>query len=87
VSDTVVGSRPGVDEDAEPSVGGAGVGSSYAVPLRVVPEVGQVAEYGSECPQRATVAVSHTPRAGFQVATGFGTEQAPNVLCDHEGWA
>jgi hypothetical protein len=61
-------------------VGGAGVGSSYADPLRIIPQTGQVTEYGSECPQSATFSVSHTPRAGFQVATGFGTEQPSHVL-------
>ena len=50
------------------------VGSAYAAPLRVVPELGQVSEYGSECPQSIVAFVSQTPRAGFQVAIGSGTE-------------
>jgi hypothetical protein len=30
----------------------AHVGRSKADPLRVIPEIGQIAEYGTECPQR-----------------------------------
>lgn len=36
------------DEDAEPLVGCAGIGSSNAAPPRVIPERGQVAEYVAE---------------------------------------
>jgi hypothetical protein len=81
-----VGSRPSGDEHAGPGVGGAHVGSANASPRRVVPEVGQVSEYGSECPQRETFVVSHTPRAGFQDAMGWGTEQTSHVLRDDESW-
>jgi hypothetical protein len=63
-------------------VAGTDVGSANATPARVIPEVGQVAEYGSECPQSALTFVSQTPRAGFQVAIRLGTEQPPHILDD-----
>jgi hypothetical protein len=60
------------DEDAEPAVGGAGVGSAYTTPPRIHPHFGQVCEYGSKCPHSVGWFVSHTPRAGFHVASGIG---------------
>jgi hypothetical protein len=63
------------DENAEPAVGSAGVGSVYADPACVIPEVGQVSEYGAKCSQyRLVWLVSHTPRAGFHVAIGCCAE-------------
>jgi hypothetical protein len=79
-----VGSWPGDDEDPEPSVRGSDFGRANALPARVIPEIGQLSENSSECPQRPTVSVSHTPVAGFQVAVGrvvgVGTEQSSHVL-------
>lgn len=57
------------------AVWGPDVGGAKHEPLRVVPEVGQGSEYGTECPQsRLTCGVSQTPRAGFHVARGTGGE-------------
>ncbi|CAB41069.1 hypothetical protein [Streptomyces coelicolor A3(2)] len=67
------------------AVWGPDVGGAKHEPLRVVPEVGQGSEYGTECPQsRLTCGVSQTPRAGFHVArgTGGGGEEAAHIL-DH----
>jgi hypothetical protein len=83
-----VASRPGEDEDAESAVRCSHIGCAQAVPARVVPQFGQVCENGSECPQRRfTCSVSQTPRAGFHVASGFGTEETSHVLGDDQGWA
>lgn len=67
------------------AVRGPDVGGAKHEPLRVVPEVGQGSEYGTECPQsRLTCGVSQTPRAEFHVArgTGGGGEEAAHIL-DH----
>jgi hypothetical protein len=49
--------------------------------LRVIPELGQVSEYGTECPQiRLIPSVSQTPRAGFHVAMSVGTEYSSHVF-------
>jgi hypothetical protein len=81
-------SGPGRDEDAFAFVGGADVAGAKTAPARIHPERGQVAEYGSECPQmRLVAAVSQTPRAGFHVAVGSGTAQSSNVLDDDQGRA
>ena len=67
------------------AVRGPDVGGAKHEPLRVVPEVGQGSEYGTECPQsRLTWGVSQTPRAGFHVARGAGGggEEAADIL-DH----
>lgn len=67
------------------TVRGPDVGGAKHEPPCVVPEVGQGAEYGTECPQRRlTWGVSQTPRAGFHVATGTGGggEEAAHIL-DH----
>ncbi len=76
---------PGGEEGPLATVRGPDVGGPKHEPLRVVPEVGQGAEYGTECPQRRlTWGVSQTPRAGFHVArgTGGGGEEAAHIL-DH----
>jgi len=44
----------GNHEDPVTSVRGADGGSGYAVPLRVIPDLGQVAEYVSESPSKQT---------------------------------
>ncbi|AIJ12677.1 hypothetical protein SLIV_08345 [Streptomyces lividans TK24] len=67
------------------AVRGPDVGGSKHEPLRVVPEVGQGSEYGTECPQRRLACgVSQTPRAEFHVArgTGGGGEEAADIF-DH----
>src|SRR5690606_33894325 len=72
------------DEDPEPLVWRADVASAYATPARVIPEGGQVSEYGTECPHsRLRSVVSQTPRAGFHVAMGWGTENSSHIL-DHD---
>lgn len=64
---------PGGEEGALAAVRGPDVGGTKHEPFRVVPEVGQGSEYGSECPQRRlTWGVSQTPRAEFHVARGTG---------------
>jgi hypothetical protein len=64
---------PGGEEGALAAVRGSDVGGAKHEPLRVVPEVGQGSEYGTECPQRRlTWGVSQTPRAEFHVAWGTG---------------
>lgn len=73
------------EEDALATVWGPDVGGAKHEPLRVVPDVGQGSEYGTECPQsRLACGVSQTPRAGFQAArgTGGGGEEAAYIL-DH----
>lgn len=53
----------------------------YKRPFRIEPEVGQVGEYSAACPQNRLVsAVSHAPRARFQVAIGSKGQQSPHVL-------
>lgn len=74
---------PGEDEDAEPTVRCSDIGRSEANPFRIEPEVGQVSEYSSKCPQNMPWVVSHTERAGFQVARCVCTEQSSHVL-DHD---
>ncbi len=84
VFSTVVGG-PGSEEDPGPVVGGSDVGGAKNDPPRVVPELGQGAEYGAKCPQRREgCVVSQTPRAGFQVASGtWGGEESSYIL-DHQ---
>lgn len=80
-----VSGRPGGEEGPLAAVRGPDVGGTKHEPRRVVPEVGQGSEYGTECPQRRlTCGVSQTPRAGFHVArgTGGGGEEAAHIL-DH----
>ncbi len=68
---------------------GVDVGRGDTDPLRIEPEVGQVPENSAECPQSNCVGVSHTPRAGLQVAVGgvmgFDTEQTSHVLNQDQG--
>ena len=72
---TGVGSRAGDDEHPEPVVRGTRIGGENASPLRVIPEVGQVSENGTQCPQsRLAADVSHTPRARFHIAIGSTAE-------------
>lgn len=76
---------PGDEEGPLAAVWGPDVGGTKHEPPRVVPEVGQGAEYGTECPhRRLTWGVSQTPRAEFHVArgTGGGGEEAAHIL-DH----
>ncbi len=80
-----VSGGPGGEKGSLASVRGSDIGGAKHEPLRVVPEVGQGSEYGTECPQRRlTWGVSQTPRAGFHVAsgTGGGGEEAAHIL-DH----
>ncbi len=64
---------PGGEEGPFSAVRGPDVGGTKHEPLRVVPEVGQGSEYGTECSQRRlTCGVSQTPRAEFHVARGTG---------------
>lgn len=64
---------PGDEESALAAVRGSDIGGAKHEPPRVVPEVGQGSEYGTECPQRRlTWGVSQTPRAEFHVARGTG---------------
>src|SRR5690606_14061953 len=78
---TALGSN---DEHPEPLVRCSRVASAYATPARVIPEGGQVSEYGTQCPHnRLRFDVSHAPRAGFHVAMGWGTENPSHVL-DHD---
>ncbi|GGT26252.1 hypothetical protein GCM10014713_19180 [Streptomyces purpureus] len=61
-------------------------GAKHA-PARIEPEVGQGAEYGTECAHsRLACGVSQTPRAGFHVArgTGGGGEESSDILDDHQ---
>lgn len=81
---------PGGEEDPGPAVGRADVGGAKHEPFRVVPDVGQGAEYGAKCPQRRLGwVVSQTPRAGFHVArgTGGGGEESSDILDDHQAGA
>lgn len=65
---------PGGEEGPLARVRGSDVGGAKHEPPCVVPEVGQVAEYGTKCPQsRLGWVVSQTPRAEFQVARGTGS--------------
>src|SRR5690606_40669827 len=76
------------DEDPEPLVWRSRVASAYATPARVIPEGGQVPEYGTECPHsRLRSVVSQAPRAGFHVAMGWGTENSSHVLDHDQLWS
>lgn len=80
-----VSGGPGREEGPLAPVRGSDVRGAKHEPFRVVPEIGQGSEYGTECPQRRlTCGVSQTPRAGFHVArgTGGGGEEAAHIL-DH----
>lgn len=80
-----VSGGPGGEEGPLAAVRGPDVGGTKHEPRRVVPEVGQGSEYGTECPQRRlTCGVSQTPRAEFHVARGTGGrgEEAAHIL-DH----
>ena len=52
------------------------VGSAHTVPRRVIPEGGQISEYGTECPHGVVFGVSHAREAVeyVRVGIGFGTE-------------
>ena len=39
-------------------------------PLRVIPEVHQVAQHGARCPKRSSCGLSQIPRVGFHTARG-----------------
>jgi len=64
---------PGGEKNTLAAVWGSDVGGAKHEPFRVVPEVGQGSEYGTECSHRTLAwGVSQTPRAGFHVARGTG---------------
>jgi hypothetical protein len=68
-----VGSRPGDDEDALALVSGPGIARGYSDPLRVIPEVGQRPENGSDCPNKSLLmplASSHCPLSQSHDASG-----------------
>ena len=78
---------PGGEEGPLATMGGSDVGGAKHEPPRVVPEVGQGAEYGTKCPQRRLGwVVSQTPRAGFHVARGTGGrgEESSDILDHHQ---
>ncbi|EMF31114.1 hypothetical protein H114_00757 [Streptomyces gancidicus BKS 13-15] len=78
-------SPDGEDELAEPLVRRPDLRSRKALPFRIEPEAGQVAEYNSECPHsRLTFSVSQAPRAGFHVAMGWGREDAAHIFDHHQ---
>src|SRR5699024_9017154 len=60
-----VGSK---DEDSVSAVWCSDVSSSYAVPLRVIPDVGQVSENTANGSKSDVWSVSHKSRSLFQVA-------------------
>lgn len=76
---------PGDDEGPLAAVGRSDVGGPKHEPARVVPEVGQGAEYGTQCSQRRLAwGVSQTPRAGFHVARGTcGCGEDASDIFDH----
>jgi hypothetical protein len=81
---------PGGEEGPLAPVRGSDVAGAKHQPLRVVPEVGQGAEYGTECSQRRLGwVVSQTPRAEFHVArgTGGGGEESSDILDHHQAGA
>jgi hypothetical protein len=81
---------PGGEEGPLAPVGRSDVGGAKHEPPRVVPEVGQGAEYGTKCPQRRLGwVVSQTPRAGFHVARGAGGggEEASDIFDHHQAGA
>jgi len=68
-----VGSSPGEYEDPLPFVRCAGFGRGYSDPLRVIPEVGQRPENGSDCPNKSLLmplASSHCPLSQSHDASG-----------------
>ncbi|GLW58007.1 hypothetical protein Kpho01_60180 [Kitasatospora phosalacinea] len=66
-------------------VGRSDVGGAKNEPPRVVPQVGQGAEYGAKCPHRREGwVVSQTPRAGFQVASGTRGGEESSYILDHQ---
>lgn len=77
--------RPGGKEDALSAVWGSDVGGAKHAPARIEPEVGQGAEYGTECAHsRLTCGVSQAPRAEFHVARGTGGRgEEPADILDH----
>ncbi len=54
----------GNNEDAVANMGGTDEGRRYAVPLRVIPEAGQVSEYVSHSPSKETRDVFHEDEPG-----------------------
>jgi hypothetical protein len=74
--------RPSDDEDPGSLVRGADVGSADNLPRRVIPELGQVSEYGTECPHGLVAGVSHAREAVEYVRVGvcFGTEESSHIL-------
>ena len=81
---------PGGEEGALATMGGSDVGGTKHEPPRVVPEIGQGAEYGTKCPHRRLGwVVSQTPRAEFHVARGTGGrgEETSDILDHHQAGA
>lgn len=76
---------PGCEEDPLSTVRGSDVGGAKHTPARIEPDVGQGAEYGTECAHsRLACGVSQTPRAEFHVARGTGGRgEEPSDILDH----
>lgn len=55
-----------------PKLSGTNVGSWYAVPFRIIPERGQVAEYSSDSPSKECCDVLHTDVFGSKLANQAG---------------
>ena len=77
--------RPGGEEDPLSTVRGSDVSGAKHAPARIEPEVGQGAEYGTECAHnRLACGVSQTPQAEFHVARGTGGRgEEPADILDH----
>lgn len=81
---------PGSEEGALATMRGSDVRGAKHAPPRVVPEVGQGAEYGTKCSQRRLGwIVSQTPRAELHVARGAGGcgEESSDIFDHHQAGA
>lgn len=78
--------RIGEDEDAVPLVRGAEGGSREAIPLRVVPERGQLSENDSEPPSKESCGVLHDEDARSKFANDAGDlEEKGGSLASESG--
>jgi hypothetical protein len=69
-------------------MGGTDEGRWYAVPLRVIPECGQVAEYVSHSPSKQPWDVFHENEPGSYVANGpLECWPEPPAICLRESFA
>ncbi len=78
---------PGDEESSLAAMRGSDIRGAKHTPARIEPDVGQGAEYGTECAHsRLACGVSQTPRAGFHVARGIGGrgEEPPDILDHHQ---